>query len=87
MGETFLDEMKRYIGLTAEDAAILASLRPVLEPHLPAMAEAFYEQIPRHSEATAVFTGGEAQIGRLKLTLQRWARRLLSGVYDDAYAQ
>ena len=87
MGETFLDEMKRYIGLTAEDAAILASLRPVLEPHVSAMAEAFYEQIPRHSEAAAVFTGGEAQIGRLKLTLQRWARGLLSGLYDDAYAQ
>ena len=87
MPETFLEEMKRYIGLTAEDATTLASLAPVVEPYLPAMADAFYEQIPRHSEAAAVFTGGEAQIARLKLTLQRWARGLFSGVYDEAYAQ
>ena len=87
MPETFLEEMKRYIGFTADDAALLASLAPVAEPYLPALAERFYEQIPYHSEAAAVFTGGEAQIARLKLTLQRWARGLFSGVYDEAYAQ
>lgn len=87
MPETFLDEMKRYIGFTADDAEMLASLRPLIEPHLPALADRFYEQIPRHSEAAAVFTGGDAQVARLKLTLQHWARGLFSGVYDDAYAQ
>lgn len=86
MPETFLEEMKRYIGVTAEDAATLAAVAPLVEPYLPAMADAFYEQIPRHSHAAAVFTGGEPQIARLKLTLQRWARGLLSGVYDEAYA-
>ena len=87
MSESFLEEMKRYIGLTVQDAATLASLAPVVEPYLPAMADVFYEQIPRHSEAAAVFTGGEPQIARLKLTLERWARGLFSGVYDEAYAQ
>jgi signal transduction histidine kinase len=87
MQETFLEEMKRYVGFTADDAAMLASLASVVEPHLPQLADRFYEQIPSHSEAAAVFTGGEAQIARLKLTLQRWARGLFSGVYDDAYAQ
>jgi signal transduction histidine kinase/CheY-like chemotaxis protein len=87
MSETFLEEMKRYVGFTSDDAATLASLASRMEPHLPALAERFYEQIPRHSEAAAVFTGGDAQIARLKLTLQRWARGLFSGVYDDAYAQ
>ena len=87
MPETFLEEMKRYIGFTADDAATLSSLAPVVEPHLPALANRFYEQIPRHSEAAAVFTGGETQIARLQLTLQRWARGLFSGVYDEAYAQ
>ena len=87
MPETFLEEMKRYIGFTAEDAATLASLASQIEPNLPGLAECFYEQIPRHSQAAAVFTGGEPQIARLKLTLQRWARGLFSGVYDDAYAQ
>ena len=84
--ETFFDEMKRYVGFTAEDAAMLASLAPIVEPYLPAMADRFYDQIPRHPEAAAVFTGGEAQIVRLKLTLRHWARGLFSGVYDEAYA-
>ncbi len=87
MQETFLEEMKRYLGFTADDAAVLSSLAPVVEPHLPALADRFYEQIPWHSEAAAVFTGGEVQIARLKLTLQRWARGLFSGVYGEAYAQ
>ena len=87
MTETFLQEMKRYIGFTADDVAMLVSLAPMIEPHLPALADRFYEQIPRHSEAAAVFTGGEAQIARLKLTLERWAHGLFSGSYDEAYAQ
>ncbi len=79
--------MKRYVGFTADDAAMLVSLAPMVEPHLHALADRFYEQIPRHSEAAAVFTGGEAQIARLKLTLRHWARSLFCGVYGDAYAQ
>jgi len=86
MPESFFEEMKRYVGFTADDAAVLASLAPVVEPYIPALADRFYEQIPKHPEASAVFTGGDAQIGRLKLTLQRWARGLFSGTYDMAYA-
>jgi len=87
VAESFLEEMKRYIGFTADDAHLLAALAPVVEPYIPALADRFYEQIPRHPEAAAVFTGGEAQIARLKLTLQRWARGLFSGTYDLAYAE
>lgn len=87
MAESFLEEMKRYVGFTADDAQVLAALAPVVEPYIPALAARFYEQIPRHTEAAAVFTGGEAQIARLKLTLQRWARGLFSGTYDLAYAE
>ncbi|HLG56163.1 MAG TPA: protoglobin domain-containing protein [Vicinamibacterales bacterium] len=87
MAKSFLEEMKRYIGFTADDAAMLASLAPIIEPHIPALADRFYAQIPRHTEAAAVFTGGETQIARLKLTLQRWARGLFSGTYDTAYAE
>ena len=87
MAETFLEEMKRYIGFTTEDTQTLAALAPLIQPHLPALADRFYEQIPRHSEAAIVFTGGDAQIARLKGTLQAWAHGLFSGVYDEAYAQ
>lgn len=87
MDESLIDELKRYIGFTANDAARLHVFAPLIEPHLVELSERFYAQIPAHPEAAAVFTGGAAQIARLKLTLQRWARGLFSGVYDAAYAE
>lgn len=87
MSESFINEMKRYIGFTPDDGATLASLAPLVEPYLPELADRFYAQIPRHEGAAAVFTGGETQIARLKLTLQHWARGLFAGTYDAAYAE
>jgi len=85
--ETFLEEMRRYIGFSAEDAKLLRELGPRMEKYLPEMAERFYAQIPQHADANRVFTEGEVQVNRLKGTLQHWARGLFSGVYDVAYAQ
>lgn len=85
MRESLIDELKRYIGFTADDAARLRAFAPLVEPHLVELSERFYAQIPAHPEAAAVFTGGAAQIARLELSLQRWARGLFSGVYDAAY--
>lgn len=87
MRESLFAEMKRYVGFTPADAETLASLAPAIEAHLPALADRFYEQIPKHPAAAAVFAGGEAQIARLKLSLQAWARRLFTGPFDDAYAE
>jgi signal transduction histidine kinase len=84
--EPFVEEMKRYLGFHAEDIALLRQLGPRLEPYLPEMAERFYSQIPHHPDAVRVFTGGEAQIARLKHTLLEWAQGLFRGVYDEAYA-
>ena len=82
----FLSETKSYIGLDTADAERLAALGPALEPHLPALAELFYRKILEHPNAARVLSGPE-QLGRLKLTLQHWARRLFSGCYDLDYAQ
>jgi signal transduction histidine kinase len=49
------------------------------------MSERFYSQIPYHPNAFRVFSD-EAQIARLKKTLQVWAKGLFRGVYDEAYA-
>ena len=85
--ESFVDEMKRYLHLLPEDAMILRDLGPLMEKYLPDMAEKFYAQIPHHPGASRVFTGGEAQVQRLKSTLQAWGRGLFSGVYDERYAE
>lgn len=84
--ESFIEEMKRYVGFTGEDAALLRQLGPRMEKYFPGLAEEFYSHIPQHPGAFQVFSGGEAQIERLKKTLQVWARGLFAGVYDDAYA-
>ncbi len=85
--ETFIQEMKRYLGLTEEDAALLRQLGPRMEKYLPEMAERFYAQIQQHAHAARVLTGGSTQVSRLKQTLQHWARGLFCGIYDEAYAE
>ncbi len=84
--ETFIEEMKRYLHVGGNDAILLKRLFPRMEKHLPEMAERFYAQIPHHPGASRVFTGGEAQVLRLKSTLQAWGRGLFNGVYDEHYA-
>jgi len=79
--------MKRYLHLFPADAMILRELGPLMEKYLPEMAERFYAQIPHHPGASRVFTGGEAQVQRLKSTLQAWGRGLFNGVYDEHYAE
>jgi len=85
--ESFVEEMKRYLHLLPEDAAFLKELGPRMEKYLPEMAERFYAQIPHHPGASRVFTGGEAQVQRLKSTLQVWGRGLFNGDYDEHYAE
>lgn len=87
MPESLIEELKRYVGFTETDAAVLKGLSQAVEPHLNDLAERFYAGILAHPEAGQVFTGGEAQVNRLKRSLAQWARELFSGTYDDAYAQ
>lgn len=82
--ESAFDELKRYVRLTPEDAALVASFRPHAEPHFERIAREFYDRIREHEEAHAVFTG-EDQIQRLHRSLVGWMGRLLSGRYDAAY--
>jgi signal transduction histidine kinase len=84
--ETFVQEMKRYLSVTEEDGALMRRLGPRMEKYFPELAERFYAQIPLHPDAFRVFSGGEAQIHRLKQTLQKWARGLFRAVYDEDYA-
>jgi len=84
--ETFFAEMKRYVGFTDEDARLLRSVAAAMERHFPGLSERFYNQIALHPDAAKVFTGGQAQIDRLKRTLQGWAHRLLVGPHDEDYA-
>lgn len=78
-------ELQRYVGWSDGDAGMVASLRPLVEPHFPLLVEDFYEEIQRHADALKVITGGSEQIERLKKTLIVWLGDLFSGRYDEAY--
>ena len=78
-------DLQVYVDWTDEDAERVHSLAPMLESHLPALVEDFYAEIARHPEAHKVFTGGQAQIDRLKEALLAWLRDMLNGPYDRAY--
>ena len=82
--ETLYAEMKRYVRLSAEDAAAMRELGEVAAPHFPRIAEEFYDRIREHEDAHRVLTG-EEQIERLKGSLVRWMERLCAGPHDDAY--
>ncbi len=80
-----LEDLGRYVDFNETDVRNLVEAGPILEPHLPALAQGFYEKILQDSEAAAIFAD-EAQMKRLRGTLQVWARGLFAGRYDDAYA-
>lgn len=85
MGESLLDELKRYVGFCPGDEEALRELCAVATPHFPEIASAFYERILTHAEARRALTGGESRVGQLRVTLVRWMGEALGGPWDDAW--
>lgn len=80
-----LDELKDYVGFTDEDTRVLREVvTPVVQPEVLPIIDGFYEAILGNEGARAVLAN-EAQVERLKVTLQRWLRELLEGPHDHAY--
>jgi signal transduction histidine kinase len=78
-------ELQAYVGWADDDARRVASLAPLLTPHLRPLVEDFYAEIDRHPDARRVISGGAAQVQRLKGTLVNWLTELLCGQYDAFY--
>jgi len=80
-----LQDLIQYVQFSADDAAVLGQMAPLLEPAFPAIVEHFYEAIHRTPSALQVFRGGAPQIERQKGMLLVWLQGLLGGVYDADY--
>ncbi|HEV3255322.1 MAG TPA: protoglobin domain-containing protein [Gemmataceae bacterium] len=78
-------ELQRYVGWSEDDARRIQAVAGLLDPHLGPLIDDFYDEIARHPDARKVITGGQQQIQRLKGTLTRWLRDLLTGPYDSDY--
>ena len=85
--QRLLDELMRYLEFTPEDASLMLAMGPALRPHFPHIVDEFYAAIDRTPGASAVFTGGAAQIARQKSKLLDWLEGLVEGVYDVAYVE
>ncbi len=83
--QSFLDDVRRYVGLDAEDGERLQGLLPLLEPHFHAFAEHFYARILEHPSAHTAISGGAEQVARLKRSLIAWMDSGLRGPFDDAF--
>ncbi len=85
MAETLFEELKRYVGFDAGDEAALRALHEVAAPRFAAIAGVFYDAILAHDGARQALAGGEGQVGRLQVTLQRWLGQVLRGPWDEEY--
>jgi signal transduction histidine kinase len=76
--------MLAYVGFGPDDAERLRALHPMVVPELGAITGRFYEAVQRFPGARAVLAN-EAQVERLKLTLQQFVVDMLLGPHDAAY--
>jgi signal transduction histidine kinase len=85
MGESLLDELKRYVGFGSDDEAALRELFVAATPDFQEIAASFYDRILAHAEARRALSGGESRVGQLKVTLVRWMGEALGGPWDEAW--
>jgi len=85
MADNIFEELKHYVGFSADDGAALQALHPLANAHFERIADVFYRRILEHPEARKALEGGESQVGHLKTTLAAWMDTLLQGPWDDAY--
>lgn len=82
--ETFL-EIKRYVDFQDSDAVLLRGLADRLRPAFPAVVDRFYSALLENPRTRGVFTEGDAQVRRLRVTLMQWLAELFGGQYDRDY--
>ena len=80
-----LTELVQLMGLTQEESALLASLKPHAMEAAPALLDAFYGRLFAHHN-TAEYLEGVA-MDRLHSMVAAWFADIFSGVYDEGYAQ
>ena len=80
-------ELQNYVGWTDADAARVAAVSDLIEPHLPALVDDFFEEVDRHPNARRVITGGRQQILAIREVLAAWLRDLFCSEYDRDFVE
>jgi len=79
--------LREYVALSDKDVDIAVGAWPMVQPHVRDLVDDFYANILSQPSAAAVIRGGELQVARLKLTLERWLSQLFVGKYDHAFVR
>jgi signal transduction histidine kinase len=79
-------ERLAYLDFTPEDAARLCGLRQLIEQHLPAVVEQFYQHLLAFEPTRSVLSE-PAMVERLKAAQQRYLLSTVQGTYDASYFQ
>ncbi len=80
------DELRSYVGFDGDDRALLEELWPHVEPRVRGIVDHFYTRILEFEGARKVLED-DAQVARLKCTLEGWVAELLIGARDAAYIE
>ncbi len=83
---SMFEELRRDVGFTADDEAMLVRLAPLVEPAVEAIVDHFYDVISRNDAMRAVFKDA-AQITRQKRHLSRWLKATFAGDYGPDYVE
>ena len=79
------DALRSYVDWRDNDAARVRAIAESIEPYYAEIVDDFYDAIKKNVQTDRVITGGDAQIARLKASLQSWLRELFICEHDDAY--
>jgi hypothetical protein len=80
-------ELQNYVGWTNADAAKITAAWELVEPHLPALVDDFFDEVERHPNARRVITGGRQQILALKEVLAHWLHDLFCSEYNRDFVE
>lgn len=78
------EERLKFLGLTERDTQLLKDLRPLLEKHIVAIEDAFYDHLLSFPE-TRQLLHDRTTVERLKQLQGDYLLRITEGKFDDAY--
>jgi hypothetical protein len=84
MSETqeIFQEIKDFIGFTAEDVASLQAIAPIFATKGAAITDLFYVKLAQNPEQNQLIEG---RVDALKRTHNQWMTELFAGDYGEAY--
>lgn len=80
-----INELRRFGGMTDEQAVLLTDMKPMLEKHGPTLVGNFYENLDQHEALKNLLDSKEGRREALGKHLVVWLVSLATGKYDADY--